>query len=59
MIAMDAFVGAFTALVVFAEFAVIANRLVRYLVAFVCGMLLTVMLGWAASWIDHVAARLG
>ncbi len=55
--AVAAFIGAYSALVVMAEIT-IANKLVKYLVAALAGLILTVLvalvLGWITGHIPHV-----
>lgn len=56
--ALAAFIGCFAALVVLAELASIASKIVRYLAALILGLLLTYGLGLLASWVAHVFAKL-
>jgi hypothetical protein len=55
--AVAAFVGAFAALVALAEIQS-ANKLLRYVGAFLVGVLLTVVLSWLLSWASGVFAGL-
>lgn len=55
--ALAAFVGCFAALVVMAECAPIASKLVRYLCALVLGVLVTFGLAWVMGFVAHIFAR--
>ena len=55
---LAAFVGCFAALLVMAEIS-IANRLVKYFVALVVGVIATFVLDWVVEWVAHVFARVG
>jgi hypothetical protein len=54
--ALSAFVGCFAALIALAE-VTIANKLVKYLVALLLGVLVTFALAWALEAVAHVFAR--
>ena len=53
--ALSAFVGCFAAMVALAE-VTIANKLVRYLVALLFGVLVTFVLAWALGYVAHIFA---
>jgi hypothetical protein len=55
--AIAAFVGAFSALAVLAEITA-SNKIIRYLAAFVCGILVTVLLAWFLGWVAGVFAQI-
>ena len=54
--AVAAFVGAFGALVALAEITA-QNKLVRYVGAFLVGVVLTVLLSWLLGWLASIFAR--
>ena len=56
--ALAAFIGCFAAFLVMSEVS-IANRLIKYFVALVVGVIATFVLGWVVEWVAHIFARVG
>ena len=57
--AIAAFVGCFSALVVLAECGPIGNKVIRYLVAFVAGVVVAFVLAAFLGWVAGVFAHVG
>jgi thiamine transporter ThiT len=56
--AVGAFVGCFAAMVTLAEITM-PNKLVRYVVAFIAGALLAVILGFFLNWVAGLFHHIG
>jgi len=51
--ALSAFVGCFAAMIALAEVQ-IANKLLKYLVALVCGVIITFLLALVLAWVARI-----
>jgi hypothetical protein len=56
--AVAAFVGCFSAFVALAEIPA-TNKAIRYLAAFVLGIVVTFVLAWLCGWVAGVFAHIG